>query len=151
MLDYLHNNALWIIMDPWMPHPWPKDLAKYPGINEHNNKTLVKIVDYLPKLKHVVVSCPTCFTVDSRLVHLYNTGNFPHNVHQYMATHKLSNIVYCGFHHGRCIINKGDGAKMMKLAGYTLWELRALTSLWVEDTWDWGDQESKPYLTIIEE
>jgi len=118
----LEKNALWVIMDPWMKTPYQSDLIKYPNLDQSNLIILKKIKNYIPNLNYVCVSCPL-FVKDSdsniiKRVYLYpdfnelvNFENNYNNFLKYMIKNNLSDVVYCGFHYGECILDKPDGAK----------------------------------------
>ena len=111
MLDFLHLNALWLIMDAWFPHPWPRDRERWPDIDQHNEITIDTICGYLHKLAHPAVSVAPQYTVNARLRDLPNTQNNLQELAKIMRERALQNIVYVGFHWGICLINKGDGAR----------------------------------------
>jgi hypothetical protein len=119
-ISYLQKKSLWIIMDPWHPTPYSKDIEIFPKIDEYNQITFKKILNYIPKLKYVCISCPT-FILDNnvpKLVtphpevsHLLNLKNNYLNLITHMKTINLNDIVYCGFHYGKCILDKPDGVR----------------------------------------
>lgn len=110
MLDFLHLHALWLIMDPWFPHPWPRDRQRWPNIDDHNQLTIDAIVDYLPNLKHVIVSVAPAYQVHPALQYLYNTKNRLDLLLQKINALGVTDLVYVGFHWGICMLNKPDGA-----------------------------------------
>ena len=127
MLDFLHLHALWLIMDPWLPHPWPRDRQRWPHIDQHNQKTIDAIVDYLPRLRHVAVSVSMKYSVHPALHHLPNTQNRLEHLDAMMQQHRITDLVYTGFHWGICMLNKPDGAVNVKQhTGYTLYAFRPL-------------------------
>lgn len=118
----LEKTALWLIMDPWIKTPYKNDLVEFPDLDKINLVILEKIEEYLPKLTHVCVSCPSTiidreFKVIKK-VDIYppfkkfdNFENNYSNFLMYMRKNNLTDVVYCGFHYGDCIITKPDGAK----------------------------------------
>lgn len=121
IMGRLHQNALWLIKDPWYPHPFKQDLIYHPNLNVENNIVVDKILCYLPKLKHVKISMSlehrnTTINIHPKLSHLDNTYGQLWTVYSFMKKNALTDIVYCGFHYGRCIIDSTDGAK--KLSRY---------------------------------
>jgi hypothetical protein len=50
--DYLKQNALWIIMDPWYPTPFKNDYIKCPNIDDLNYEILKKILNYFKEVKY---------------------------------------------------------------------------------------------------
>lgn len=156
-LEYLHKNALWLIMDPWDPHPWPHDVKADPKINERSHAMVEKIVEYLPNLTHVRLSCPKKFPVNKLLDNIENfyneTPGVPRADQQiitYMEHNNLKDIVYLGFHLGRCILMKESGAiHMSKYRRYRLWMKQDLTGHLITDNYDVMLNESKKWMNII--
>jgi len=116
--DFLQQNALWIIKDPWYPHPYRTDSAYCPNINEENSLMVDKIVSFLSKLKHVKVSMALkdgniVRKVHPKLTHINNIEGVPWRILLIMKQYNLKDIVYCGFHYGKCIIYSTDGARVM--------------------------------------
>ena len=156
-MESLEDNALWIIMDPWYPTPYQCDLERCPNLDELNEVVLNKIIDYLPKLRHVCISCPSTITEDgvikkvtphSKVSHLYNLENSIFKLYLYMSRHKLKSIVYCGFHYGHCILDKDDGA-MNTTKLYDVWVKKDFCGLYPEDNWDSTDEDTLKYAKII--
>lgn len=140
-LEFLHDNALWIIMDPWYPSPYPGDVEADPDINKRSDVMVKKIVEYLPNLKHVKVSCPELFDIHPDLAHIENYPNASHNqptfanlkIAQYLMDNDICDIVYIGFHLGRCILNKDSGAKMMRRHNAVCWQYDPLVARLIND------------------
>jgi len=155
-LDYLHKNALWIIMDPWYPHPWPHDVEADPDIDNKTNKMVSKIVDYLPNLTHVKVSCPKRFPVHESLQHIENYYNETPEEYRadfamldYMNKNNIRDVVYIGFHLGRCILNKESGARVMTQYKARCWMKQDLVGVLATDDEDYMLNESKKWLYVI--
>jgi hypothetical protein len=153
----LENNALWIIMDPWYPTPYSDILKLFPKIDEYNQITLDKIIQYIPRLKHVCISCPSFIfteggkkfvTPHSSISHLFNLKNNLLNLIDYMKKINLSNIVYCGFHYGKCILDKPDGA-MNSSKIYNVWVKKDLCGYLPDLPISKYDEEVRKYCTII--
>lgn len=115
----LEETALWIIMDPWCSTPYSNDLIVFPKIDEYNQITFKKILNYIPRVKYVCISCPTLIldnmiskivTPHPEVSHLLNLKNNYLNLINYMKIINLNSIVYCGFNYGKCILDKPDGA-----------------------------------------
>lgn len=157
-IKYLQQNALWVIMDPWYKTPYQLDVLKFPGIDEHNEKTIKKIVEYIPKLNHICVSCPPMIMeknksklvdVHPKLRHLKNFYNSYSNLKKYMDDENLEDIVYCGFHYGQCILYKHDGAKNTSKK-YNVWVKKNLCSVFPEElSIEEYDKMVEKYATII--
>lgn len=142
-VEWLHENALWMIMDAWYPHPWPHDVEADPQINERTNEMVGKIVEYLPNLTHYKMSSPQRFPVHPDLEHIENFYNETPDVERadirvakYMKEHGLNDIVYMGFHLGRCIVAKESGAKQMSRYGARLWFKEDLVGALITDDYD---------------
>jgi hypothetical protein len=159
MID-LEEEALWIIMDPWYPTPLEGDLIECPNIDELNQVVIDKIVNYIPKLKHVCISCPT-FINDSELKitkkvtphpqlnYLYNFGNQYNEALKYMKRNKLNSIVYCGFHYGECILTNSDGVIAFSHK-YNVFVKRDLCGIFPGSiSWEDADKLTKRYAKII--
>jgi hypothetical protein len=130
MLDFLHQNALWLIMDAWFPHPWPKDRQRWPDIDQHNQITIDAIVAYLPNLQHVAISVAGAYRPHEALAHLPNTLNNFTVLQDLMTQRGLTHIVYTGFHWGLCLLRKPDGAvNVGKRTEYQLWAYQPLCSV----------------------
>jgi hypothetical protein len=129
-LEFLHDNALWIIMDPWYPFPYPHNPDADPDINIRTEVMIKKIAEYLPNLKHVKVSCPEIHPVHPDLAHIENYPNLPDGqptfsnlkIAQYMVDNDICDIVYIGFHLGKCILFKETGARMMGRHNAVCWQ-----------------------------
>jgi hypothetical protein len=161
---FLHKNALWIIMDPWCPTPYTLDVEKCPNIDQHNQKTIEKILNYLPNLKldHVCISCPKYLqdenekdildspvTVNPQLTKFYNIENDIKKLITLMRKKSLSIIVYCGFHYGNCIVFNPDGAKNTSRLFKTFVKKDLCCLFPNEMTWKEADNITKEYAEII--
>lgn len=156
----LEQDALWIIMDPWYPTPFAMDVKQCPNIDELNQIVINRILDYLPKLMHVCISCPTIIkdselnvtrrvTPHPQLNYLYNFGNQYNEVLKYMSINKLNSIVYCGFHYGDCILYNEDGAKYF-CSKYNTYVKRDLCGKYPGSiSWEDADKLTKRYAKII--
>ena len=152
----LERDALWIIMDPWKPTPYSEDLLECPNLDDIHEVVMGKILDYIPRLNHVCVSCPT-FIYDPTfkkvhlhpsVEHLHNLKNYFHRLFKYMNHHNLSNIVYCGFHYGDCILGSADGA-VAASKHYQVYVKRDLCGLYPTESWEEEDKKTKIYAEII--
>jgi hypothetical protein len=154
-LDFLHSNALWMIMDCWYPHPWPHDVEADPEIDQRTDTIVKKIVDYLPKLTHVRLSSPERFPVHPDLAHIENWYNETPGVnsaqtmYRYMVDNGLQDVVYTGFHLGRCILQKETGAINMSKAKFRLWQKDDLVGRLVTDNEQEMLARSRRYMYVI--
>lgn len=157
-ISYLNQNALWVIMDPWYPTPYEDDLKKCPYIDSHNSITLNNILDYIPKVKNVCISCPRIIidngilkkvTPHKNLSALFNLENNYFRLLFLMDELKLNNIVYCGFHYGQCILYKPDGI-INSSKKFDVFVKRDLCCLFPNEIdWNQADLITKEYATII--
>lgn len=148
--QFLRENALWIIMDPWSPHPFPRDLEKDPNIDQHIEEIIVKISTCVSEVKHVATSCPANYSIHSSVDHYYKLHSSTKSVTDYLEKHGISDVVYVGFHHGRCILNRPTGAiKISRYKKYRLWLKRDLVGILGYDDAEEMDQKSKKYMTFI--
>jgi hypothetical protein len=153
---WLQQNALWVIMDPWHPHCYEKDLVAHPNLTEENDIMVNKILNYIPNLKHVIVSMAEekdgiKRTITPKLKHLYNIKDNPLLLISYLKKHNLQNIVYCGFHYGRCILCNKTGAKYMSIY-YKTWIKKNLCGFFTCNkiqSIDDANQFTQPYATIF--
>lgn len=151
-LEYLHKNALWMIMDAWYPHPWPHDVKEDPEIDQRSDVMANRIADYLPNLKHVKNSCPDRFPIHPKLAHIENYANEASGdirVREYMQENQLKDIVYIGFHLGRCILHKETGAINMQRFNYRLWMKDDLVGRLITDNEGAMLDKSRKWLNII--
>jgi hypothetical protein len=110
-ISELEHNALWLIIDPWEKSPYDHDDVIGIDLARHNEVILYKIVDYLPKLKHVMVSCPFYennkkVNVHHSVKHLTNLNDNLSLLCSYLQKNNITSVVYMGFHHGRCILTR---------------------------------------------
>jgi hypothetical protein len=130
MLDSFYTHALWLIMDPWATHPWPRDRERWPNIDQHNQITIDAITAYLPRLTHVAVSVGPQYPVHANFIDLPNTQNRLECLRQVMSQRNLNDVIYVGFHWGLCLLNKNDGAiNAKKSTCYGLYAYKPLCSL----------------------
>lgn len=111
-LDFLHNHACWLIIDPWSKQP-EEDIKICPDIEDRNAQTVLNISQYLKNCKHWLVSS---YSTDIALP-FQNLNNIEGNklsLINYMETNNIKHIVYTGFHDGCCIVYQDFvGAKYM--------------------------------------
>jgi hypothetical protein len=157
-IEYLNKNALWIIMDPWYPTPYEKDIKECSFIEEHNQKTLDKIIDYLPKVKYKCISCPKFITENNKTKEVFphkkvnnflNLNNNLDKLNLVMNKIQLNDIVYCGFHYGQCILHKPDGA-INTSKNFSTWVKKDLCCLFPNKfSWEEADNITSKYSIII--
>ena len=148
-LEFLEKNALWIIMDPWEKTPDAQDLIDCPNLDILNVEVINKIVEYIPNLTHVLVSCNK--KVHPLLSHLNNLNHNFDLLEYYLKKHDITNVVYMGFHHGECIIVRPTGAANLhqKLSTVELWLKRDLVGSLPWENEDLSDVKSKKYMRFV--
>lgn len=111
-LDFLHNHACWLIIDPWSKQP-EEDIKICPDIEDRNAQTVLNISQYLKNCKHWLVSTYT----NDIVIPFQKLKNIKGNKIQlidYMQKNNLCHLVYTGFHDGCCILHQDFvGAKYM--------------------------------------
>ena len=149
-IEFLKKHAVWIVVDPWEKHPFPNDLKRCPDINKHNIAVIAEIAKVLPELHYAVTSCPQIYPVHPLLQHLPNIYHYDRFLFNYINKYSIKDVVYLGFHHGRCILGSPIGAiALHKLKTYNLYLKRDLTGTLSYDDPLVMDQKSKNYLTFI--
>jgi hypothetical protein len=116
-LAELEKTALWLIIDPWKRSPYERDYLIDPSLDEHNEEVLLKILNYLPRLNHVLVSCNVFEhpqpILHPLVAHLTNINNSHDLLMEYVVENNITDICYMGFHHGQCILYKEIGAQAL--------------------------------------
>lgn len=151
MIEHLEKNALWIIMDPWEKTPYEEDLIKCPELDTINNRLFERISEYLPKLNNVLVSCSLITKVHPLLNHVKNTFHNFDLLKKYVEENNITNIVYMGLHHGRCILNRPTGAIYVnkELPNVKLWLKRDLVEVLPWDDVKVSDDTSKQFMAFL--
>jgi hypothetical protein len=146
-LDYFKTQALWIIMDPWVVQPYDRTLEI--DINQHNRLTMDKIQVMIPHLTHLLVTCPLEHPVYDSVQHLVNADDNPQVVLKYLKKHGIRDVVFVGFHYGRCILHRYTGVKFAAQHGYQCWVYKPLCCLYPGVTWQQYDSTVSKYSKII--
>lgn len=123
-INYLRNNAAWIIMDP---HTNIKEYSSTAGsihpdvidIDIWNKSTLDSIVDYLPKVKNWCLVSYGGLSIDLRLSNVNNIFGTDFNPEldvfkNWMIEKQLKHVVYTGFHSQMCILKRPLGYNTIK-------------------------------------
>ena len=143
LLQKLQNEAIWLIIDPWATQPEPFN-NEY--VNNINNYYCKKIDEYMHDVKHkfVVVN-------ENETVHEIFKG-YPKIQHEFVNEKIKDNfdtIVYVGFHHGRCTVDKPiSGAKHMS-KNYKVYYKENLLCLLPGDSWIEMDKKAEKYGEMI--
>ena len=151
--EWLQQNALWIIVDPWYPHPYLEDHKYHPQINVDLERTSEKILQYTSLLKYVVVSMSLKKNdierkLNPKFSSLRNIESNEGYVHRFCKIKKIQDIVFCGFHYERCILNNSVGAKNMS-KHYNVYVKKDLCAALKSDNPKILDEITKLYAIII--
>ena len=98
-------------MDPWIVQP-RHDYLKCPNINASNKIYSDLIIGYLPRVKNWIVSCEELIQVPQEFDHITRVAHCD-DLENHMISLDINRIVYVGFHWGRCILGRYDGAIRM--------------------------------------
>lgn len=160
----LKDDAVWLIFDPWNEQPKPcpcrkSDCDHYHGnypdgyIDGINKYFAHKIDEYMQdiKTKYVVINS------DEREKHGLSDVFKDYNIIEHHEvpniTKDYESIVYTGFHHGRCTIDRSNsGAKEMKMNRHQPTHLYFKTDLLCclpGDSWIKMDKISQEYGELI--
>lgn len=151
LLRKLKNEAIWLIIDPWQTQPGPYDGEYIDNVNDYFCK---KINEYMHDVKHKFIvlnekeEAHETFKSYSRIQH-------PH-VKDKILDKNFKDIVYTGFHHGRCTIDRAvSGAKDMfyvktkQSLDINIYFKRDLLCLLPHDSWLEMDEKSEKYGVLI--
>ena len=152
----LINSALWLIIDPWQhqiqhkPDGMPRHQSyggdQYLNVVNHyfRHKILLYLTHWAPK--HLYVSSPS---------HIETGHEFKDipvlrytDVEKKVVEEKFTEIVYTGFHYGRCINNPPQGIKHMHQFA-KCYIVKDLVCLFPSDNWIQMDNISKQWAEII--
>ena len=136
-------------MDPWHDHPFPHDINRCPDLNQQNHTMSAKISNYINSCNHVLVSCDKKYPVSECFKHYRNVAYKPTTVVEYIMNKQLEHIVYVGFHHGRCILNRPTGAKSSYFSNYEKWVVRDLVGVLCFDDPCKMDSKTQQYATLV--
>ena len=145
LLKRLKNEAIWLIIDPWQTQPGPFDGEYVDNINDYFCK---KINEYMHDVKHK-------FIVLNEKDEMHETfKSYPKLQHPHVKDKILDenfkDIVYTGFHHGRCTIDRPvSGAKDMSYTNINIYFKRDLLCLLPDDSWLEMDEKSEKYGELI--
>ena len=150
-LEHLENNALWIIMDPWEKTPYEEDLVKCPELDTINHRLFERIAGYVPKLNRVFISCSLISKVHPSLSHVKNLFHNFDLLKDYVIANNITDIVYMGLHHGRCILNRPTGAMYVhkELPNVKLWLKTDFVEILPWDDVVVADNNSKQFMTFV--
>lgn len=143
----LIESNLFLVMDPWHVHPDGGYGYHDQTIDEHNNDVAIKIADYAKDIVHRAVSIPAIYTVNPLLSDWIVLNNSWY-VNEYMRAHHLTSIVYAGFHHGQCLLDRPAGIRQMSKY-YKCYLKRDLVCILPGDDEEAMDKRSLPFVEFI--
>ena len=149
MIDKLKDEAAWLIFDPWQTQPPP-----YEGdyVNNINDYFAIKIAEYMKDVKNkFIVIFRTMKEHYGLSKHLQDIPVIHHQDIRFNLL-PFNDIVYTGFHHGRCTIDTHDsGAKFLSQdkAKFNIYFKKELLCLLPGDSWIAMDNKSKQYGELI--
>ena len=104
----MDKNQLFLVIDPWLVQPGFAPDPPNQTIDEYNNDVAIKIADYAKDILHRAVAVYQGLEVNP-LLSDWIVLNDPESVNEYMEAHHLTSIVYAGFHHGQCLLDRPSG------------------------------------------
>jgi hypothetical protein len=149
-LKYLRQTALWIIVDPWIQQPDDDGIrSRYPNIDQYNRQLIPEISGFSHRLKHCLVNCPEDRAIHPELGHLHNIVDNPQEFDRYTLDHGIKHVVYCGFHYGRCLLDRYTGARYADSQNLTSWMYFPLCCVYPGDSVELEHQRSSSCSRII--
>jgi hypothetical protein len=145
LITYLEQNALWLIVHP--VYTFDKEIHEiYPWLRSETINFSRKINYYVKDVTHRAISAPSD---PIRFFNNYlNIIKFE-NLVKYMTENNLTNIVYCGFHYGYCIINDKDIGLNITSKYYNCYVKHDLCQISWEADWDRCDKKTLQFAKII--
>ena len=102
LIKHLNDEALWIVMHPLI-HFDDELHETYPWAKVETIRLSNKISYYLEPIKHKAIVAP----LDPvRFFSKYQNILTFDELKTYTDQHKITELVYCGFHHGACILSE---------------------------------------------
>ena len=145
-LKRLKNEAVWLIIDPWQTQPKPHNNEYVDNVNDYFCK---KINEYMHDVKHKFI------VLDEKDIAHDTFKSYPKLQHHYVKDKIIDSdfkdIVYTGFHHGRCTIDRPvSGAKDMHTkTKLNIYFKKDLLCLLPDDSWLEMDEKSEKYGELI--
>ena len=142
----LKNEAVWLIIDPWQTQPKPHNNEYIDNVNDYFCK---KINEYMHDVKHKFIVLD-----ENDIVH-DTFKSYPKLQHRHVKDKIINSgfkdIVYTGFHHGRCTIDRPvSGAKdMYTKTKLNIYFKKDLLCLLPDDSWLEMDEKSEKYGELI--
>lgn len=147
LLEKLQYEALWLVMHP-LKHFDHELHTIYPWIEVETIRLSNKIEYYLRDVKHKAIVAPS---PPIRFFSNYNNfTSFP-DLKKYTSKHEISEIVYCGFHHGCCILSEQSLGMIALKNLYKCYLKHDLTTIsgTLNGGWNEADRQTEQYGTII--
>lgn len=145
----LSKQALWLVMHPAKSLDWETDQL-FPWVRAEMIRMSEKIAWYLDGVTHRAISVADWCTPLKEFSHWNNFSEQEHLI-AYCNEHEIREIVYCGFHHGVCMLS--DTAVGMRTIGslgkYQLYLKHDLSMIGPKGTWKDADEQTKPLARII--
>jgi len=144
----LKDNAIWLIFDAWAKQPPPYH-GKY--VDSVNDYFCHKIDEYMKEVKHKFVVLNTEEKIKNGLHKVFKDYLIVEHKDIPNIVKGFTSIVYTGFHHGRCTIErKLSGAKDMYHNTLTnIYFKKDLLCLLPGDSWLEMDKKSEQYGELI--
>jgi hypothetical protein len=146
-LQHLNDEALWIVMHPLIY--FDSELHEiYPWMKAETIRWSNKISYYLEPIKHKVMVAPL---TPVRFFSKYQNILTFDELKNYTDQHNITELVYCGFHHGGCILSEkhvGMEAMSRYYKCYLKHDLTTIAGTLVGG-WDSADFHTKEFGTII--
>ena len=143
------NETAYLIFDPWRVQPPPHEGRYVDNVNDYH---AIKIAEYLKDKPNKFV-CMFESTKEFYGVHkAFEDYTFVRHQDIRSKIMWFKNLVYCGFHHGRCTIDTHDsGAKFLSQdkAKFNIYFKKELLCLLPGDSWIAMDNKSKQYGELI--
>tara|TARA_Y100000004_G_C8843548_1_gene381572 strand:+ start:183 stop:635 length:453 start_codon:yes stop_codon:yes gene_type:complete len=147
------DKTAYLIFDPWQVQPPPYESDYVNNVNDYMGN---KIVEYLQDVpQHNKFVCMFTSMAETYGVHkgMKKYDFLRHqDVPDRMVKGNFDNLIYCGFHHGRCTLDtKDSGAKFMSQhkRKWNIYFKKELLCLLPGDSWIDMDNKSKQYGELI--
>ena len=145
----LKDDAVWLIIDPWVRQPKPHN-TQY--VNNINDYFCHKIHEYMKSVKNKFVVMHNNERESYGVSELLK--DYPRLTHEEVPNRlkTVTSVVYVGFHHGRCTINRDySGAKFMRHHNdkLNIYFKKDLLCLLPGDSWLEMDKKSEQYGELI--
>jgi hypothetical protein len=145
LIKTLETDALWLVVHP--VNTFDDQIHEiYPWLRAETINFSKRIDHYLENVKYKAISAPTPAL---SLFNQYANLSSCTELSNYLNRRKLSNIVYCGFHYGFCILNDPEvGVKIMKKY-YNCFVKKDICQLAWEADWNDRDTATRLHAKII--